>query len=231
VSMSIKLAWQQIPSTVISDILCQNNLDGVVLDTEHGCYNNEILYACIQIITANNKKCFVRLTDVDKTMIRLCLDAGANGLIFSTVETVHDAYQIDNFCKFPKYGGLRGLGLVRENKWGDKDLVSEPPIIIAQIETKQGVDNLDKLMVFKFDYYMIGPYDLSASYGAPGKFDSREYLDAVKKINNLVPKEKMAVHIPKDVKNQIKKYKNYGIIAVGMDTTILNEKYKELAKC
>jgi hypothetical protein len=38
----------------------------------------------------------------------------------------------------------------------------------------------------------------------------------------------MAVHIPTDVKNQIKKYNNYGIIAVGMDTTGLLEFYKEL---
>ena len=38
----------------------------------------------------------------------------------------------------------------------------------------------------------------------------------------------MAVHIPKDVKNQLQKYQNYGIIAVGMDTTGLLESYKEI---
>ena len=38
----------------------------------------------------------------------------------------------------------------------------------------------------------------------------------------------MAVHIPTDVDKQIKKYKDYGIIAVGMDTTILLEGYREL---
>ena len=56
----MKLAWQQIPSTVISDLLCQNKLDGVVLDAEHGCFNNEMIYNCIQLITAYGKKCFVR---------------------------------------------------------------------------------------------------------------------------------------------------------------------------
>ena len=52
----MKLAWQQIPSPTISELLCKS-LDGVVLDTEHGCFNNETLYNCIQVITANDKKC------------------------------------------------------------------------------------------------------------------------------------------------------------------------------
>ena len=37
------------------------------------------------------------------------------------------------------------------------------------------------------------------------------------------------INIPTDVKNQLKKYKNYGIIAIGMDTTAFLEKYMEIA--
>ena len=84
----MRLCWQQIPSTVISDILCQNDLEGVVLDTEHSAFNLETLYSCIQVIALNQKKCFVRLTEVNKTTIRMCLDAGCHGIIFSTVETI-----------------------------------------------------------------------------------------------------------------------------------------------
>ena len=60
------LSWQQIPSPLISEIMC-HNFDGVVLDTEHGCFNNETLYSCIQVIKASKKRCFVRLTDINKT--------------------------------------------------------------------------------------------------------------------------------------------------------------------
>ena len=38
----------------------------------------------------------------------------------------------------------------------------------------------------------------------------------------------MAVHIPTNVEKELKKYKNYGIIALGMDTTFLIEKYRIL---
>ena len=135
----MRLCWQQIPSTVISDILCQNKLDGVVLDTEHSAFNPEILYACIQIITLNNKKAFVRLTEVDKTLIRMCLDAGCSGLIFSTVESLVDAQKVLEFSKYPSQGGCRGLGLVRQNAWGKNGLITEEPVLIAQIETVTGI--------------------------------------------------------------------------------------------
>ena len=210
----MRLAWQQIPSPLVSEMLCRG-MDGVVIDTEHGCYNNETLYACIQIITASGKKCFVRLTEINKTLIRICLDAGVTGLIFSTVETVTQAQQIQELCSFPKYRGYAKL-------------VSLPPIIIAQIETKKGVQNLEKIHEKGFDFYMVGPYDLSASLGKAGDFECKEYARALQKIKKIIPVRQMAVHIPTDVDKQIKKYEDYGIIAVGMDTTILLEGYREL---
>ena len=222
------LSWQQIPSTIISEMLCEG-FDGVVLDTEHGCYNNETLYNCIQVITSHNKKAFVRLTEINKTLIRMCLDAGASGLIFSTVENAAQAQEIKDLCLYPKQGGKRGLGLVRQNKWGLKDLIQEPPIMIAQIETKEAVQNMAEIYACDLDFYMIGPYDLSASLGDPANFENSEFIEAVESIKRVVTNpNQMAVHIPTDVNKYIDKYRDYAIIAVGMDTTILLEGYREL---
>jgi 2-dehydro-3-deoxyglucarate aldolase len=224
----MKLSWQQIPSTIISEMLCEG-FDGVVLDTEHGCFNNETLYNCIQIITAKQKTCLVRLTEINKTLIRLCLDAGANGLIFSTIEDASQAAEIKELCTYPKYGGKRGLGLVRQNKWGYSTLVNKPAIIVAQIETKKGVDNLEEIYAQDLDHYMIGPYDLSASLGIAAEFDNPKFLETINTINRIITDpSKRAVHIPTDIDKHIDKYAEYAIIAVGMDTTILLEGYKEL---
>lgn len=228
----MRLTWQQIPSTVITEILCQTPMEGVVIDTEHGCFNPETLYNCIQVATLNNKKCFVRLISANKKMIRRCLDAGCHGLIFSMIETQSQVENISKYARYPKFGGSRGLGLVRENRWGlEKTLVRKPPLLVAQIETVKGANNLES--IFKqdlFDYIMIGPYDLSASLGIPGNFDDKAYLDCVEKITSKVPREKMAVHIPTNVEKELKKYENYGIIALGMDTTFILEKYLEIEK-
>ena len=84
----MKLAWQQIPSPVVSEILCHTGVDGVVIDTEHASFNNETIYNCIQAITSSGKECFVRLMVPTKSSIRMCLDSGTTGLIFSTVRTL-----------------------------------------------------------------------------------------------------------------------------------------------
>ena len=82
----MKLLWQQIPNSTITEILCNSVFDGVVFDLEHGCYNNETLYNCIQVCTLKNKLCFIRVTWLDKTVIRMSLDAGCSGIIFSTIK-------------------------------------------------------------------------------------------------------------------------------------------------
>ena len=83
----MKLFWQQIPSPLITEIFCSSSFDGVVLDLEHGHFNNESLYSCIQVGTLLKKNILVRVSHLDKQTIRLCLDANASGIILSTVET------------------------------------------------------------------------------------------------------------------------------------------------
>ena len=223
------LTWQQIPSPVVSEILASMECDGVVLDTEHGAFNNETLASCIQVVTLAGKKCFVRLTEVSTTMTRLCLDSGATGIIFSTVETNEQAENIMSMCHFPaqKKRGRRGMGLVRQNSWGRKNLTSDKPVLIAQIETKKGVEKIREIANHDFDYYLIGPYDLTSSMHCEGDFDCPAYLGAVASVVTAVGKNKMGIHIPSDIKSQIHKYSGYGIRALGMDTTLLIEAHQE----
>jgi 4-hydroxy-2-oxoheptanedioate aldolase len=222
------LTWQQIPSPLISEIMC-HGYDGVVLDAEHGCYSLDTLYSCIQVIKSNQKKCLVRLPEVSKSLIRYCLDAGVDGLIFSTIETIEQCQKIIEYsCYAPR--GKRGLGLVRQNMWGEKKLISPDPILIPQIETKDGVDLLNDIYEFDFDYYLIGPYDLSLSINLPGKFDNPEFLCYINKIKEIVPKNKLAVHIPDDISNQIGKYQGYGLKCLGMDTIAILEYNKGNSK-
>lgn len=223
----INLRWQQIPSPLVSEILSQGNHDGVVLDMEHGFMNIETLVSCMQVIQLAGKKCFVRLSTATVDKIRLCLDNGANGIIFSTVESVERAEKLIKRCNFPEEGGTRGLGLVRQNMWGLKPLISKPPILIAQIETAKAIDAIEDLSKCSFNYFMIGPYDLSCSLGFPGDFDSKKYRDAITKFCKFISEENRAVHIPSDVQNQVKKYSNFGVIASGMDTIALIEKNSE----
>lgn len=192
----MNLTLQTIPSTIISEILADSKFDGVVLDTEHGCFNNETLYSCIQVITMLNKKCFVRLTDFNKQLIRMCLDAGVDGLIFSTIEDESLAYQIIAYCNFPINHGVRGCGLVRDNKWGKLPLDQKKPLIIAQIETRCAVENLKSLFQVPFDYFIIGPYDLSSSLYKAGDFEHTTFKNYMEVIYNTISLDKLGLFLP-----------------------------------
>lgn len=192
----MKLILQTIPSTIVSEILACSDFDGVLIDTEHGVFNNESLYSCIQIITAHKKKCLVRFTDLNKQMVRMCLDSGIHGVIFSTIESEHTAQQIINFCRYPAYGGKRGCGLVRENMWGDIKPGFNKVQIIGQIETKLGVDNLDEIIRCDFDLFVTGPYDLSNSLGCVGDWQNKKYQDYMQTINNKIPSYRLGLFLP-----------------------------------
>ena len=191
----MNLTLQTIASPIVSELLANTKVDGVVLDTEHGVFNNETLSSCIQTITLLNKKCFVRVTCLDKRLVRMCLDSGCDGIIFSTIESEEQASEIISYCQYPTYNGKRGCGLVRENDWGNESLGKKIPTIIAQIETKKGVDNLDSLMKYDFDYYFIGPYDLSSSLGCPGDWDNELYIRYINKIYDKIDLSNMGMFL------------------------------------
>lgn len=224
----MKLLWQQIPSTIVTEIYINTEFDGVVLDTEHSPFNNETLYSCIQVAKLSGKKCFVRLAHLDKIVTKMCMDAGCDGIIFSTVEDEVEAQTMVDYCRYPHQGGNRGQGLVRENKWGEAALGDKQVLVIAQIETKKAVDNLEKIKQCNFDMYLIGPYDLSASLGCVEKFYNSEYLRYTDKIMNAIPKHQLGIHIPKDVAEHYPKNRDYGFVALGMDTTMIIQNCKEL---
>ena len=220
----MNLILQTIPSTIISEIIANSSFDGVVLDTEHGVFNNETLYACIQVITLHNKKCFVRFTDLNKQLVRMCLDTGITGVIFSTIETKNDGKNVVNYCNYPSRNGNRGCGLVRENGWGDCKPGINTPIVIGQIETKLAVDNINDIIECGFDMFIIGPYDLSNSLGCVEDWKNPIYMAYISKIYNKITSDKLGLFLPSmEIIDNFKKSKTTkpSLLILGMDTAFI----------
>jgi 2-dehydro-3-deoxyglucarate aldolase len=163
------------------------------------------------------------------------MDAGVYGIIFSTVENIDYVRNIHFCCSYPP-NGSRGQGLCAENGWGEFPnlLQNRKPEIIAQIETKEGMDVLPIFMrleedgVHRIDRFLIGPYDLSASLGHVGDWDHPDFIDQMDKFNAIVPDEKKAIHLVSDIDRQRSKYKNYGLLAMGMDTLAVTRDVRRL---
>ena len=185
----MKALWQQIPSVEITRIYCNTNFDAVVLDLEHGVFNNETLFSLIQLINASNKLSFVRVTEPIKSQIRLLLDSNVSGIIFSTIE-LKQTSKIKEWCLYPPYG-KRGQGLVSENNWGDDKLQFNKVKLIAQIENEDSISHLSNIVKTDlFDYYVLGPYDLTADIGCVADWGNKKYLELIEKFNSIIPIEK-----------------------------------------
>ena len=113
-----------------------------------------------------------------------------------------------------------------------KDLKNkEKKIIIAQIESREAIDNFRDLVSLEtVDAFMVGPYDLSASLGVAGNFKSKKFINALKFIENisrkfLIP---LGIHVfNKDENLSLLKKRGYRFIAFSTDGEILNKNYKK----
>ena len=176
--------WVTIGHSSIVEILCDAGFDWLTIDLEHNTINQENLRNLIIAGQAKNIPMFVRVPKNDEVFIKKALDAGADGLIIPMINSGQDALDAKNYSYYPPIG-KRGVGLSRAQgygnnfdnyiKWNSKNLT-----IIAQIEHIDAINNLEEIVKVKeIDALMIGPYDLSASLGIPGKFDNQVVKDAL----------------------------------------------------
>ena len=141
--------WMQIPSADIAEILSGDYFEWLVLDLEHGSYNLNELPDIFRAIELNEKVPFVRMKNTECSDLSQVLDFGAQGIIIPKVEDENELENIIKKTKYPPYGE-RGVGFSRSNLFGKKfkKIMSDNinPIIVPMIESKKGVDNLEKIL-------------------------------------------------------------------------------------
>ena len=179
--------WVTIPSIIIPDIYSKSNLDWICVDMEHTAISFSELQQLIISCEKNNFPVLVRVGDHNSCNIKKIMDIGASGIIAANVNKKEEAVALIQSLKYPKVG-KRGLGLYRAQEFGDSiesyiKWNNDSSILIVQIETKESVKNISEILALnEIDALMVGPYDLSASLGCPGDFNSKEYKEALQKI-------------------------------------------------
>lgn len=229
--------WITIGHTSIVEILCDAGFDWLTIDLEHNTINQETLKNLIIAGQAKNVPMFVRVPKNDEVYIKIALDAGADGLIIPMINSYQDALEAKNYSHYPPIG-KRGVGLSRAQGYGDdfekySNWTSKNLTIIAQIEHIDAINNLKEIVKVKeIDVLMIGPYDLSASLGIPGKFDDQIVKDALTRFLTHSKKSTTSIgqHIvPLDgwrFKDAVEK--GYSFIAFGTDFQFLKSSIESL---
>ena len=224
--------WLSLPNESIAEIFAKAGYDWVVIDLEHSAININQAEQLIRTIDLAGSKPFVRLSGHSSSQIKRVLDAGAKGILAPMIESKDQIKSIISACHYPPRGN-RGMGLARGQGYGEASskneyitTTSKHIEIYAQIESVAGITNLDSIFSQEIDGYFIGPYDLSASLGNPGIFNSDEYVNAEEQILQASKRHeiKAGCHLVEPNPEQIPILVNqgYDMIAFSVDIRMLD---------
>lgn len=212
----------------LETILQTEFYDWVAIDLEHSAFTEVDARNVFALCERFGVHAFARIHGHDALQGRKMLDLGATGLIVPNVNSAGELKSlIEHFYYAPK--GKRGVCLSRINKFGkdfEKYFEEFCPIIIPQIESPQAVENIDSITsMSEVDGVFLGPYDLSATLGVPGKFDDPIFVECLNKVKEVTLQKKklLGIHV---VEPDIEKVKEritegYNLIAYSTDMVLL----------
>ena len=222
-------SWVTMKDPDVSQILCESNsIDWLAIDMEHTGLSIEAVSSHIQVINLLGKSPLVRLPNLDQVLIKKVMDLGAHGLIVPMVTTLSQVLDAYKYMHYPPLGN-RGVGLSRAQHFGKmgafeeyKSWLKNESILIAQIEHIDAIREIDLITSCKYlDGILIGMYDLSASLGLPGDFNSKQFVECIETIKKSAIKNKMSlgIHLVEPDYEQFQKLlsENFNLIAYSTD--------------
>jgi 2-keto-3-deoxy-L-rhamnonate aldolase RhmA len=183
-------------SLQVAEIISHAGFDWVMIDMEHSVLSVEQVQNALPVFGEKILK-IVRVPGNDELWIKRVMDTGCDGIMVPMVKTAQDAERLVRSAKYPPEGN-RSVGLTRAHGYGQSfagyvSSANSRIIIMAQIEHKDAVSNIDSILGVKgIDVIFIGPYDLSASMGLAGKVTHPEVVKAIE----LVKQRCKAASIP-----------------------------------
>ncbi|MFM9106708.1 MAG: HpcH/HpaI aldolase family protein [Chloroflexota bacterium] len=176
-------------STGIGRLAAGAGAEFVIYDMEHTGWSIETIRGLMATTRAADTIPMVRVPATEYHLLSRPLDVGAMGLMVPMVETVEQAKLIAESGKYPP-AGRRGAAFgVAHDDYAGGDIAekmrsaNEEILLIAQIETAKGVENVDAIAALPgIDVLWIGHFDLSNSLGVPAQFSHPTYTAAVDKV-------------------------------------------------
>ena len=222
-------SWLQIPNPSVAEIMGQAGYDWVAVDMEHGSIGAHQLPDLFRALELGGTLPLARLAQGSAKDCKQALDAGAGGVIIPMIDNAEQLDALRHACCWPPMG-TRGVGFSRANLFGKHFEVyageAQNPLLIAMIEHVHAVRNLDEILAVKgLDAILIGPYDLSASMGMTGRFDSPEFVSVIDEILDKCKRHRMpcGVHVVDPDPGMLKKRidEGYLFIAYSIDAVFL----------
>jgi 4-hydroxy-2-oxoheptanedioate aldolase len=187
--------WITIPSPETLDVICSTGPDFVVIDTEHAPIGLESAQRMAITCTSRQVSPVLRVPGVDESRILRSLETGVHAVQVPNIGSKAQTQSMVSFAKYQPIGskGLspftRACDYSADNSAQMVDMANQNTLLIAQVEGKLGIDNIDDILsVENIDIVFIGMFDLSNYLGIPGELNHprlrAQFLDLAKKISD-----------------------------------------------
>ncbi|MDP3372042.1 MAG: aldolase/citrate lyase family protein [Candidatus Paracaedibacteraceae bacterium] len=227
--------WSIISSPIVVEILALSGFDFLILDMEHGIYDQTALDACIRACEAAGCAPIVRVPGINPSAVQWALDMGAHGIVVPQVGNAASARLAIEMTKFAP-DGVRGynpftrvagysapnsnqIGKLR-NDFGLSSVIVENQTALNELDAILAIDDLD--MVY------IGVYDLSIALGYEGNTKNPELCQLVDqtivRVKSSGKTAGLMVRSKEDVASATKLGARFMVYSV--DTAILSEAAK-----
>ena len=220
--------WSSLSSNYTVEVIAGAGFDWILLDSEHSPADLENLLGQLQAAAPYPSHAVVRVPWNDMVTIKRTLDVGAQSLLIPYVSTPEEARAAVSYTRYPP-AGVRGVaGTTRATRFGRiKDYAKrahEEICVLVQIETQQGLDNLEKIAAVEgVDGVFIGPGDLSAGLGHLNDAAHPEVQSAIADAIKRIKACGKAAGILTPDEKQARRYIELGTVftAVGSDQGLL----------
>ncbi|MTJ79844.1 MAG: aldolase [Telmatospirillum sp.] len=172
--------WLQSGNASFAELAAIAGLDFVIIDQEHGPGDLGTAIDMMRAAACADATSVIRVPSTEPAFLKRLVDAGAEALLVPMVETAAQARAVVDSCRLQQRGSRgNAWDITRSSSYGlvpdyygraDDNL-----LLIMQIETAKAVANAREIAsVDGVDMIFIGPSDLSASIGLPGRTGAPE---------------------------------------------------------
>jgi 2-keto-3-deoxy-L-rhamnonate aldolase RhmA len=162
----------KLSSTEVIDMVAAAGFRFAVVDLEHSQLSETDARTLVRHARAIAFPALVRIPEPDRGAINRLLEAGAAGIQLSTVRSAGQVRAARSFMRYAPEGS-RSVSLAHPQAgYGGTALAgylaaqaTEPPLLVAQIETATTDDPLEEILAARPDVVFIGTTDLAVDLG------------------------------------------------------------------
>jgi 4-hydroxy-2-oxoheptanedioate aldolase len=225
------------PTPWVVEIAGLAGMDFVIIDLEHAAKDMLVVESMVVAAELTSMTSIIRVPSANEKEILQVLETGAQGIMVPLVDSAETAARAVAAAKYPPDGTRGVCRSTRANQFAMQvpkfaefaQTTNDEMLVIAMIEDKKGVDNVEEILKTGIDGVLLGPADLSGSLGVMGQTDHPAVREAIEHVTAAVMAQDRVwmgnlVFSADDVERWLAK--GHRFFSYGIDTQMLAHSYQ-----